>query len=271
MRMKMTMKTYRRLFDKVTDFSNLLFSARQAQCGKRFKPEVVHFNFGLEGNLLRLQSELETGQWRPGEYSRFTVFEPKERQIVAAPYRDRVVHHALCNVIEPLFDGGFIEDSYACRERKGTHAALDRAQAGVRECKFALKCDIKKFFFSINHEKLTKIIEGKIACGRTLDLIRKIIASDSVIGVPIGNLTSQLFANIYLNELDRFIKQDLLIRHYVRYMDDFIIFGNSKSDLARVKIALVAFLHERLSLGMNERKFKQQCGFSHLARCMAKD
>lgn len=247
------MKTHRRLFGAVTAFPNLLRASRQAQLGKRLRREVAEFNFGLEKNLLRLQEELLAGTWTPGEYYRFTIYEPKERDIVAAPYRDRVVHHALCNVIEPLFERSFIEDSYACREGKGTHAALDRAQHFLRLHKFVLRCDVRKFFFSINHETLYSLVSKKLACGRTLALIRKIIGSGGA-GVPIGNLTSQLFANIYLNELDRFVKQGLRRRGYLRYMDDFLVFGDCKRELAGIKDSIAAFLQDRLQLDLKANK-----------------
>ncbi|MDO8803792.1 MAG: reverse transcriptase/maturase family protein [Elusimicrobiota bacterium] len=247
------MKTYRRLFDGITAFPNLLLAARLAQRGKRFRGEVARFNFGLERNLLKLREELISGEWTPGEYHRFTVFEPKERPIVAAPYRDRVVHHALCNVIEPLFERGFMEESYACREGKGTHAALDRAQHFLRLHKFVLRCDVRKFFFSINHETLYSLVSKKIACGRTLALIRKIIGLSGA-GVPIGNLTSQLFANIYLNELDRFVKQGLGRRGYLRYMDDFLVFGDCKRELAGIKDSIAGFLRDKLQLELKANK-----------------
>ena len=248
------MKTHRHLFDRVIAFPNLLLASKLAQRGKRFRYEVARFNFGLERDLLKLQEELVSGEWTPGAYHSFTVFEPKERPIVAAPYRDRVVHHALCNVIEPIFEAGFMEDSYACREGKGTHAALDRAQNFLRLSRFVLQCDVRKFFFSINQETLYSIISRKIGCVRTLKLIHKIITSGGAMGLPIGNLTSQLFANVYLNELDRFVKQKLGRRRYLRYMDDFAVFGDSKSELAAIKKEIAGFLSGRLQLELKEKK-----------------
>jgi len=248
------MKTYRRLFDSVTAFPNLLLASKLAQRGKRFRYETACFNFGLEKDLVKLQEELISGAWTPGAYHSFTVFEPKERPIVAAPYRDRVVHHALHNIIEPVFDAGFMGDSYACRDGKGTHAALDRAQDFLRLSRFVLQCDVRKFFFSINHETLRSIISRKIGCARTLAVIYKIIASGGSVGLPIGNLTSQLFANAYLNELDRFVKQGLGRRRYLRYMDDFLIFGDCKSELADIKIKIAGFLEDRLQLKLKETK-----------------
>jgi len=251
---RLFMKTHRHLFDKIMAFPNLLLAAKLAQRGKRFRYEVARFNFGLERDLLKLQEELVSGKWTPGAYHSFTVYEPKERPIVAAPYRDRVVHHALCNVIEPIFEAGFMEDSYACREGKGTHAALDRAQDFLRLSRFVLQCDVRKFFFSVNHETLRSVISKKIGCARTLELIHKIIASGGSVGLPIGNLTSQLFANVYLNELDRFVKQKLKARRYLRYMDDFAVFGDSKSELAAIKKEIAGFLEDRLQLELKEKK-----------------
>jgi len=274
------MKLYAGLFDRIASFPNLLAASRRAQMGKRFQRSVAEFNFNLEADLLRLRDELLSGTWRPGEYRRFTVFEPKCREIVAAPYRDRVVHHALCGAVEPLFDRGFIEDSYACRQRKGTHAALDRAHQFLRRSRFVLKCDVRKFFASVDHATLDGLLSRKIACARTLALMRRIIAFGArqrAVGLPIGNLTSQLFANVYLNELDHFVKQGLRARlldgtcaatakgvnvkcqdltpfRYVRYMDDFLVFGESKDELAWAKAQIARFLQDKLKLRLNEKK-----------------
>ena len=173
------MKTYNHLFEQICSFENLLSAAKKAQKGKRSKQDVAMFNFRLEHELLKLQEELLNGTYQPGEYYEFYIFEPKKRMISAAPYRDRVVHHALCNVIEPIFDKSFIYDTYACRKGKGTHRAVERFTQFCRKNKYVLKCDIKKYFPSIDHEILYELICHKIRDRRTLWLIKLIIDSSN--------------------------------------------------------------------------------------------
>ena len=188
----------------------------------------------------------------------------KKRTIRAAPFADRVVHHALCNVIEPIFDQTFIFDSYACRKEKGTHKAAKRVKTFWRSLAFAerererererdkntireiycLQCDISKYFDNINHEILFGILQKKIGDKKVLRLIQEIVDSNNKEtgkGIPIGNLTSQLFANVYLNELDQFVKRDLNGSYYLRYMDDFLIFGRGKQELWRTKETIADF------------------------------
>lgn len=241
-------KTYNNLFHKVCSFQNLLRAAQKAQKNKRFKENTARFNFELENMLLKLSEELLNRTYRPGSYHRFLVYEPKKRLISAAPYRDRVVHHALCNVIEPIFEKTFIYDSYANRAGKGTHAAILRFQEFCRKNKYMLKCDIKKYFDSIDRGILIEMISKKIKDKDTLDLIKKILfgKGDKILeeetgvkgkeikGIPLGNLTSQFFANLYLNGLDHFIKEELREKYYIRYVDDFVVFGNDKERLWNV-------------------------------------
>ncbi len=156
------MKTYRQLFAQICAFPNLLLAAYKAQRGKRLRDQVARFNFGLEQELLTLQAELRGQTYTPRKYKAFYIYEPKRRLISAAPYRDRVVHHALCNAIEPLFDRTFIYDSYACRKEKGTHAAVDRFTQFCRKNRYVLKADIAKYFPSIDHEILLTLLARKI-------------------------------------------------------------------------------------------------------------
>ncbi|MGC9329650.1 MAG: reverse transcriptase domain-containing protein [Candidatus Hinthialibacter sp.] len=156
------MKRFKNLYPAVFEFQNLLKAARQAQRGKRFRPDVAQFNLNLERELLSLQQELKEKSYRHGGYRHFPIHEGKKRIISSAPYRDRVVHHALCNVIEPLIDRTFIHDSYACRKGKGTHAAVDRLTQFIRKNQYALKIDIRKYFPNIRHEILREIIQRKI-------------------------------------------------------------------------------------------------------------
>ena len=242
------MKTFRNLFPQIISFENVYAAYRKARKGKRYKEYTLSFSDDIESELFSIIDDLKTGTYAPGAYHTFMVYEPKERMICAAPFRDRVVHHAICNVVEPLFDRTFIDDSYACRKGKGTHRALFRSWEFMRERRYVLKCDIRKYFTSIDHEVLKRILQRKIACDDTLRLIDTIIDHGNEVspvhgkGLPIGNLTSQFFANIYLNELDMFAKHELKAKRYVRYMDDFIIFHDDKLFLHQCKHRIRSFL-----------------------------
>lgn len=256
------MKTYKHLFEKILSFENLLLAAKKAAKGKKEKPAVLLFFHKLEDNLYQLQYELETQSYRPGNYRTSQIYDPKPRMISAAPFRDRVVHHALMNVIGPLMERSFIFDSYANRVGKGTHKAIRRYQNFLKQYEFVLKCDIKNFFPSVDHEILKALIRKRIACNETLWLIDRIIdnsnpqkkswdhfSGDTLftrverrVGLPIGNLTSQFFANYYLNPLDHFIKETLRCKAYVRYVDDFVLFHHSKFQLWEWKKRITIFL-----------------------------
>jgi len=256
------MKTHDGLYPKICSFENLWKAARKAQRGKRFKDNVASFNFHLEHELFRIQEELLSQTYQPGEYHEFAIYEPKKRMISAAPYRDRVVHHALCNVIEPIFERTFIFDSYACRVGKGTHRAVARFTTFCRKNRYVLKADISKYFPSIDHDILKGLIRRKIRDDKTLWLIDLIIASsnpqepaifyfpgDDLFtpyerrrGIPIGNLTSQFFANVYLNPFDYFVKEQLHCKDYIRYCDDFVVLAKSKERLHEVKEQMEEYL-----------------------------
>ena len=235
-------KTWRNLFPLIVSFENLVLAFRAARRGKPLTQERADFEFDLEANLFRLQEELVTGAYRPGPYGTFYVTEGVRRKISAAPFRDRVVHHALHRVIEPVLDREFIFDSYACRTGKGTHRAADRCTRFLRRQPYALKADIARFFPSVDHAILLSLVGRRVEDVRTMDLIGRILASgvgileseyemrwfqgDDLLarfrprGLPIGNLTSQFFANVYLHPLDMFVKHTLRVRHYLRYVDD---------------------------------------------------
>jgi len=272
------MKTYKNLYEKIISFENLWEAAKKARKGKRFRESAMAFDVELEKNIIRLQNELKNGTYQCGRYREFYVQESKKRFICAAPYRDRVVHHALCNVIEPIFEKTFIDDSYACRKNKGTHKAVERFSSFLRnpENRYALKCDIMKYFQSIDHEILLGQISKKIACTQTLHLIRQIVESGNTItrqqetidyvdgddlltplerhkGIPIGNLTSQFFANVYLNPLDHFVKETLKCRYYIRYVDDFVIVHHNKLFLQQCRKHIESFL-ETLRLRIHKDK-----------------
>lgn len=263
------MKTHKNLFAQIVSFENLWLAAHLASKGKRNRANVIQFNARLEDNLFLLQEQLINRSYQPGAYDSFYIFEPKKRLISAAPFRDRVVHHALCNVIEPLFESSFIFDSYANRVNKGTHRAIKRFQTYLRQYRYVLKCDIKKYFPSIDHEILKAEIRRKIADQQTLWLIDLIIdrsnpqepvldyfPGDDLLtpierrkGLPIGNLTSQFFANVFLNRFDHFITEVLGYSAYVRYVDDSAAFSNSKPELVDVLHQSEKFLEDfRLKL-----------------------
>ncbi len=236
-------------------FASLHSAWLNARKGKRFKKEVLEFSCNLEPNLLRLKRELEAQEYRHGGYKVFFVEDSKKRTIKAAPFRDRVVHHALCGAIEPIFERAFIHDSYACRKGKGTHAGVRRLAkfVGSRRFGYYMKCDIRKYFPSIDHEILFSVISKRIRDEKVLRVVREIIGSASDgegRGIPIGNLTSQLFANIYLNELDCFAKCTLRIKFYARYVDDFV-FLERKSRLLEIKKDVIVFL-ETIRLEIHE-------------------
>lgn len=267
------MKRHGNLFDQIVSFENLLAAERAAYRGKRRRPDPAAFHYHLEENLLLLQQELQTGSYQPGEYRMFWIHDPKRRLISAAPYRDRVVHHALCRVVEPIFDRSFIFDSYANRLGKGTHRALDRATEFCRRWPYVLKCDVEKFFPSVDHEILLQLVARKIKCARTLDLIGKIVRASSPQepvfryypgddlftpcerrrGLPIGNLTSQLLANVMLDPMDHYVKEVLRIAGYVRFADDFLVFGRQKRALADVVRSIEHFL-QPFRLRLHPRK-----------------
>jgi len=223
---------------------NLNNAYLKARKGKNSSEEVLRFTFNLERELIRLQEQLINETYKTGKYRHFIIFEPKERKISALPFRDRVVHHAICSIISPIFEKRFIHDSYACRKGKWTHEGIKRIQSFIRksgEDYYVLKCDVSKYFQSVDGEKLKTIIKQKIGDEKLLRLINHIIDSSEE-GIPIGNLTSQLFANIYLNALDEYIKYELRIKCYIRYMDDFLIIEESKKDLHELKEQIKLFL-----------------------------
>lgn len=261
------MKTYKNLFDKICSFENLYLAYLKARKSKRYRPYVLEFSRNLEGNLLKLQYELQNQIYQHGGYREFFICDSKKRKIKAPSFRDRIIHHALCNVIDPIFDWSFIYDSYACRVQKGVHQAVKRLEyflrslnTKLRENKpapliFCLKCDISKYFENICHDNLFCLLKKKITDKKVLNLLKKIIDSTpGDKGIPIGNLTSQLFANSYLNELDRFIKHRLRIKYYIRYMDDFLILGPDKKHLHEDKERIKAFLRDRLKLELHPKK-----------------
>ncbi len=268
------MKTYRQLYERLYAFENLYLAFRKARRGKRRRFSVAAFEANLEAELFALGRELRDETYRPGPYRHFTLYESKPRRISAAPFRDRVVHHAVCNLIEPIWERRFIHDSYACRKGKGVHAAMDKAQRYLRCHAYVLQADVVQFFPSIDHEILYHLLARHIADRRLLALIRRIIDSGAGIhrrsyrmqwfpdddlfaqlrprGLPIGNQTSQFWSNVYLHELDEFVKRRLRCRAFVRYCDDFLLFSEHKAELHQWRGAIEAKLAElRLRIHAN--------------------
>lgn len=278
------MKRYGNLWPQIISFENLWRAARQAQRGKRFRPNVLAFNHELEANLLKLQSELQNHTYQPGEYRTFEIVDPKPRLISAAPYRDRVIHHALCNAIVPPIERSFIDDSYANRVGYGTHRALRRAVQFARSRRYILQCDVRKYFPSLDRGILKQQIRRWIKCPDTLWLIDIIIDNSNTqseepiyfpgdtlltplerpVGLPIGNLTSQFFANVYLNRFDHFVKESLHIRNYLRYVDDFLLFADDWQQLVDAKGAIATFMTSlRLQLHpIKTQLFETRYGFN---------
>lgn len=265
------MKTYKHLYEKICDFENIYLAWRKARKGKRRRVQPAQFERVQDDELLAIQNELQTQTYKPGAYHNFFVHDPKKRLISASPFRDRVVHHALYRVIEPIWEARFIEDTYANRTGKGTHTALDRVQHFSRKYKYVLQCDVKQFFPSIDHALLKKEFSRLICDEKTLWLCDQIVKSGEGVlteeykmnwftgddlfavnrprGLPIGNLTSQFWANVYLNGFDHFVKRDLKCSAYVRYVDDFVLFANDTKTLLNWRAVIIQKLAElRLSL-----------------------
>lgn len=265
-------------FEELASWPSLLSAYKRAAGGKRGGAEVAAFEHRLEENLLELADELLSGCYAPGPYRNFEIREPKRRLISAAPFRDRVVHHALHAVMEPPFERSFIRDSYANRSGKGTHRALERAEYFARRYRYVLGVDVKQFFPSIDHGILLSVLGRTIEDRRVLDLAARILAGgDRVLakeydlvyfpgddllaalrsrGLPIGNLTSQFWANVYLNPFDHFVKRELRVQGYVRYVDDMLFFHDRKEmlwdwkyrveqRLSRLRLTIHAGCHPR--------------------------
>ncbi len=254
------MKTFNNLFTQIYDYRNLYDAFLLAQRRKRNKSDVLEFESHLESNLWDIQNDLIYKTYQPGEYKTFYVYDPKVRLIMAAPFRDRVVHHALCNIIEPIFERRFIDTSFACRVGKGVDAGVDKVTQYLFETRkkygkmYCLKCDIRKYFQSIDKRILRSIVFRKIRCRETRWLIDVILNStEGKRGIPVGNLPSQLFANVYLNELDHFVKEQLKEKYYIRYMDDFLILHPDKKRLQKDWAIIESYLQDKLHLELNQK------------------
>jgi len=263
-------------FNHISSLPNLLKAWKEFKKSKSSKKDVLNFEFNLENNLFALHKKLVDKTYTPSPYETFFVYDPKKRHIHKANVSDRVLYQAVYRIIYPIFDKHFIYDSYSSRKEKGVHKGSKRLFVFLRKISknwnvpvFALKCDVRKFFDSIDHEVLFNLIKEKIKDEDTLILIESILSSfekSKGIGLPLGNVTSQLFANIYLNELDQFIKHSLKVKYYLRYADDFIILNNNQEDLEEILEKLREFLKLKLKLELHPnkisiRKLKQGIDF----------
>lgn len=274
------MNKIKHLFPKIFDFENLFDAYKAGIRGKRDRPDIMVYTEKLEENLIELQNELIWKTYKVGRYRMFYVYEPKRRLIMALQFKDRVAQHAIYRQLNPLLDKQFIYDSYACRNGKGTHKAVARLQYWFRQVSrkpgkyYYLKLDISKYFYRIDHEILMGILRKKIADEDLLEILEGIVNCEDThfglpmgadigdvafsemladVGLPIGNLTSQMFANLYLDQLDQFCKHQLGLHYYIRYMDDVIILHNSKKHLERVKNQIADFLESELHLNLNNK------------------
>jgi retron-type reverse transcriptase len=275
------MKSYTGLYEQICTFPALYRAYQLCRRGKREREYAIEFEQNREHNLFALRDELVEGRWRPGKYSRFFVEDPKRRLINAPPFRDRIVHHAVSTLLIRIWDPTFPFGSFACRVGKGTHAATDRLQQFMRRYPagsgYVLQLDVKSYFASIDHEILIGLVAKRIRDRRFMRLIRQIVKSygdGPDVGIPLGNLTSQVFANIYLHELDMFAKHDLRIKHYIRYMDDVALVHEDKRQLWEWRDEIEAFLSDRLRLRLHRKKqvlAPVDCGVKYLGYWIYRD
>jgi RNA-directed DNA polymerase len=256
------MKTYKNLYPEIYSKKNLILSWKKARKGKTKKEYVVNFEKEIVKNINSLYKELKNQTYKPKPMEVFVLRDPKTRKISRSDFRDRVVHHALCNIIEPIFDKTFIYDNCANRKGKGSLFALERFEKFRRKVTknfsssgYCFKADIKHYFKEINHGVLLKLIKNKIKCERTISLIKLILKNGFCEkGMPLGNLTSQFFANLYLNAFDYFVKLELRAKNYIRYVDDFVIIHPSEIQLKIWKEKIKTFLNKKLILELHPDK-----------------
>ncbi len=258
----------RHTFEDIISAENLLEAWREFLLGKTAKPDVQQFQRHLADNIVSLHNDLENGTYRHGSYSHFRISDPKPRDIHKASVRDRLVHHAIYRILYPFFARTFIADSYSCQLDKGTHRAMRRfqvfanqtSQNNTRTC-WVLKCDIRKFFASIDHEVLIAQLQEHIPDKRIMALLEEVIGSFSWIpgkGLPLGNLTSQLFVNIYMTPFDQFMKHEVKARQYIRYADDFVIMSEDRGWLLDLIPKIRDFLAGELKLKLHPNKVSIQ-------------
>jgi RNA-directed DNA polymerase len=263
------MKIYKNLFNRIISLENLVLAWEEFRSDKGKKADVQAFELSLEQNLFSLHRDLIAKRYAHGPYTGFYISDPKARHIHKAMVRDRVLHHAIFRILNPIFEKTFIANSFSCRVGKGTHRGVLSVENMIRResrnhtrpC-FVLKCDVRKFFDSIDHEILLAILKKRIIDSDAMWLMNQIVRSFSARqttlfdhhGLPIGNLTSQLFANIYMNEFDQFVKHDLKVKYYVRYTDDFVIVSTDKRYLKELLDPFQKFIKDKLKLSLHPQK-----------------
>ena len=251
------MKRHGDLFNRIIDVDNIYLAYQKARKGKSWQNTISRFDDDLDENIFNIRDSLIEKTFTTSSYTERTIYEPKKRIIYKLPFNpDRVVQHALMNVLEPIWNGLFICDSYSCRKDKGIHAGSQRTMDFIRAAgsrAYCLKMDIRKFYPSIDHDILFEIVKRKIKCSDTLWLLKDIIYSiPGGKNVPIGNYTSQWLGNLYMNELDQFLKHEMKIRHYIRYCDDFILLHQDKRYLHTIAEEIESFLDYKLDLKLSK-------------------
>jgi len=253
-------------YDTIISVDNLLVAWGEFLRGKKHRKDVERFSLHLTDNILSLHHDLEEKTYRHSSYTAFKVNDPKPRDIHKASVRDRLLHHAIYRVLYPHFDRKFIFDSFSCRRGKGTHRAINRFRKYVNlvsrnhtRTTWILKCDIRKFFANIDHEALIKILNSHLKDKNTIKLLEIVIMSFHTknrpgVGLPLGNLTSQLLVNVYMNELDHFVKRELKVKYYIRYADDFVVLNENKEYLENILSKISSFLETRLKLSLHPDK-----------------
>jgi retron-type reverse transcriptase len=263
------MRAYNKLFGKIIDPENLFSAWDEFKKGKSKKPDVFRFEKNLEQNIFQLHRDLRDGVYAHGGYTSFYIRDPKLRHIHKAMVRDRVLHHAVFEVLNPIFEPTYIHNSFSCRIGKGNHKGVETlahmlrqvSENGTKPC-FVLKCDVRKFFDSIDHDTLIGLVRRKIKDKKVMNLLEEIIYSFGGEqptlferkGVPIGNLTSQLFANVYMNEFDQFVRHVLKVKNYARYTDDFVVVSDDENYLEKLLPPIQSFLKEKLKLELHPGK-----------------
>ena len=249
------MKRYGNLFDQCFSIENLFQAYLIARKGKRKKRACFEFEKNLGVNLTKLREEILTDKYKPRPYFKFVVHEPKQRIIQAPAFRDVIVQHAIYKIIYPIFDQTFIDTNFACRKNKGTHKCADYVQQSMRQCSndnYILHLDIKKFYYSIDHDILFALVKRKIKDLQLLKILDLFIHYDEKLGIPIGNLLSQLFASIYLNPIDHWIKRQLKIQYYTRYVDDMVLIGLTRVQAKQFKYQIEKFIQQNLNLTLSK-------------------
>ncbi|OGY45486.1 MAG: hypothetical protein A2744_02245 [Candidatus Buchananbacteria bacterium RIFCSPHIGHO2_01_FULL_44_11] len=252
-------------YEDIISAENLLKAWKEFLCGKRSHKDVQQFELNLMANILTLYQDLANKTYQHSPYQAFNISDPKPRNIHKASVRDRLLHHAIYRILYPFFDKTFIADSYSCRLDKGTHKAISQFRNFAYKASFnhtrtvwVLKCDIKKFFASINQAVLFEIISCYISDVDIRWLIFKIVSSfnstEKGRGLPLGNLTSQLLVNVYMNEFDQFVKHQLKVKYYIRYADDFVFLSDDKIWLQNTLLVVRNFLMDKLRLELHPDK-----------------